>query len=387
MKILVISHPCITAILQSFYADLEEETGASVTLVVPSRWGSQYRAGTSENHARWPSFRGRILRVNVFMPGDIPRHLYRTSFLKLMREEKPDVIYMNHEPYGFATAQVYLANLLTVRRPIGFYAAQNILKRYPLPIRLLERWVFRHSSFAFPVTQTALDILRTKGYQNAAEVLPLSLNPSLYHSYPEWASERRGQLGILPDSFVIGYVGRLVAEKGLGVLFSALEQLDGFPWTLVIVGAGPFEADLRSRAESSDRLRGRVHFMGYVPHDETPRWLGMFDVLALPSETRPNWKEQFGRVLVEAIACGTPVVGSDSGEIPHIINATGGGIVFPEGDVAKLAEALASLGQSPALRAELTRKGQEAVARLYDQRHLARIFATVLEAAVTRAQS
>jgi glycosyltransferase involved in cell wall biosynthesis len=82
-----------------------------------------------------------------------------------------------------------------------------------------------------------------------------------------------------------------------------------------------------------------------------------FDVLALPSRTTTTWVEQFGRVLVESMSCGVPVVGSDSGEIPWVINSTGGGLVVPEGDVVALRDALVRLRDSPALRRELADRG------------------------------
>ena len=81
-------------------------------------------------------------------------------------------------------------------------------------------------------------------------------------------------------------------------------------------------------------------FTGYIPHDEAARYLASFDVLVLPSETQPNWKEQFGRVVIEAMACGTPVVGSDSGAIPRLIESTGGGLIFHEGVPQHLADQL-----------------------------------------------
>ena len=56
------------------------------------------------------------------------------------------------------------------------------------------------------------------------------------------------------------------------------------------------------------------------------------DVLVLPSRTTPTWAEQFGKVLCEALLCGTPVIGSSSGEIPWVVTTTGGGLVYPEGD-------------------------------------------------------
>ncbi len=381
MKILVVSHACVTAVLQSFYADLERELGWTVTLVTPARWRTQYRAAETTPDERWPGFAGSIRRVDVIRPGDIPRHIYRTTFWAMLREERPDAIYMHHEPYGFATFQMYLANLIAGKKPIGFYAAQNILKRYPWPVRILESAIFRASSFAFPVTASALEVLRVKGYRGAAEVLPLALDPEVYHASTEWEEERRRELGIGPERFVVGYVGRLVEEKGLGVLLSALEQMDQ-PWDLVLVGAGPYEEELRRRAGAIDG--GRVHFVGYVPHDEAPRWMGMFDVLALLSETRGNWKEQFGRVLLEAMACGTPVLGSDSGEIPQVIRETGGGLVVPEGDVARTAEALQKLASSAELRRTLVERGQVSVERMYDQRVLVRRFAEVIEEAAIR---
>ena len=162
MKILVVSHACCTAINQSFYADLEAETGCRVSLVIPSRWSNQY--GITDTSARWSGLQGDIKRINVFRPGNIPSHFYRTWFIALLLQQKPDAIYVHQEPYGLSTFQVCMANYLTGKRPIGFYAAQNILKTYPPPIRQMEKWVFQQSRFALPVTQSALDLLRVKGY-------------------------------------------------------------------------------------------------------------------------------------------------------------------------------------------------------------------------------
>jgi glycosyltransferase involved in cell wall biosynthesis len=382
MKLLVVSHSCFTSVNQSFYADLEEETGWSVTLVVPSSWKTEY--GVNGGSALWPGFRGGIRRLDVLFPGDIAKHLYRHRFTSLLRVENPDAIYVHHEPYGLATAQVYLANQLTRNLPIGFYAAQNILKRYPFPIPQMEQWVFRNSSFAFPVTHGAFDVLRKKHYESVAEILPLSVNLALYRTDPARTIQQRHMLGISSERIVFGYVGRLVAEKGIGTLLSALELLQDVPWDLLLVGSGPLEEELRERVMRMGSKGDRVKFIGYVPHEEAPRWLALFDVLILPSETRANWKEQFGRVLVESMACGTPVIGSDSGEIPHIIEITGGGLVFPEGNAFALAEALRRLAQSAELRASLAAHGQRSVASLYDQRRLVGKFASVIEAAVSK---
>jgi glycosyltransferase involved in cell wall biosynthesis len=92
-------------------------------------------------------------------------------------------------------------------------------------------------------------------------------------------------------------------------------------------------------------------------------------VLVLPSRTTSQWKEQFGRVLIEAMACETPVVGSSSAEIPRVIG--GAGLVFPEGDVAALGHQLSVLYENPGTRAELGAKGRDRVLERFTHRQIA----------------
>src|SRR5260370_35099434 len=94
------------------------------------------------------------------------------------------------------------------------------------------------------------------------------------------------------------------------------------------------------------------------------------DVFVLASLTRPNWKEQFGRVLVEAMACGTTVIGSRSGEIPHVIGDAG--LLFQEGNVQELASCVRQLLDDPALSAQLAAKGRQRVLEHYTQERIAR---------------
>jgi glycosyltransferase involved in cell wall biosynthesis len=93
------------------------------------------------------------------------------------------------------------------------------------------------------------------------------------------------------------------------------------------------------------------------------------DVLVLPSISRPNWKEQFGRVLVEAMACGVPVVGSTCGEIPNVVGDAG--LLFPEGDVAGLRDCLARLQADAELGARLAEAGRARVAERFTQQRIA----------------
>jgi glycosyltransferase involved in cell wall biosynthesis len=381
MKLLVVSHACVTPVNQSFFADVAEQTGWDVELVIPSFWDSEYKSNVQAS--RWKDFRGAIHTIPVWKAGNIPLHLYKQTMIGLLRKVRPDVIYVHHEPYGLATAQVYLANKMVDDRPIGFYGAQNILKNYPLPFRWFERWVLRGSAFSFPVTEGALEVVRHKGYTGAAEVLPLAIDRGVYYPRKEWAAAKRVELGIGEDEFVMGYLGRLVEEKGLVAMLHAAATLQGRRWRCILVGSGPLEASLRATAVTLG-IEEHVLFVGFVPHEEAPGWLSLFDVLILASETRPNWKEQFGRVILEANACETAVIGTESGEIGNVIRNTGGGVIVPEADVAALGSAMLELAEDPQRTRQFALQGAAAVAEKYDQAYLASRFITSIRHAAKR---
>jgi glycosyltransferase involved in cell wall biosynthesis len=168
--------------------------------------------------------------------------------------------------------------------------------------------------------------------------------------------------------FTIGYVGRLIEAKGPDVLLRAVAGLPG-SWRLCIAGAGPRRARLTSLARQLG-LADRVSFDPSVSSTDVPRYLNGLDALVLPSLTRPNWKEQFGRILIEAMACGVPVVGSDSGEIPGVVGEAG--LLFPEGDIQALRSQLSRLLDAPALREDLSKRGRARVLAKFTQACIAR---------------
>jgi glycosyltransferase involved in cell wall biosynthesis len=152
----------------------------------------------------------------------------------------------------------------------------------------------------------------------------------------------------------------LVESKGVLDLLDAVRRLEA-PIELLLIGNG----EIRDRLEGEPVPGSKVRILDTLSHDQMPSGYAQLDVLVLPSHTTPTWKEQFGRVIVEALWCGVPVVGSDSGEIPWLIELTGGGLVFPEGDRELLAERLRRLRAQPGLREELATNGRAAVERLF----------------------
>ena len=328
---------------------------------------------------RWSGFEGQLIGRPVLASGNVPLHVYRARLAPIFREVRPDAVYVHHEPYGAATAQIYRANARTVQAPIGFFTWQNIEKEYPIPFRYTEPWVYRQSAFAISGSASARGVLRAKGYDGPIDIGPAGIDPAIFFRQDSDAGSR-AEVGAQHGDLLLGCVGRLVPEKGLLTLLDALAQCRDLPIRLALIGNGPQAEELDRRTRDLG-LQNQVVRRGYVPHTDIARYLATFDVLTIPSETQPNWKEQFGRVIIEAMATGTPVLGSDSGEIPHLIARTGGGWSVPERSADDLAAMLQHIVASPDERRDRAAAGHDYVHSTYTHAALARSFADTVRAA------
>jgi glycosyltransferase involved in cell wall biosynthesis len=349
-----------------------ERRGHEVTIVLPANWRQEYFRGRIRP-ARLRGFDGQLITLRVWKPGSIPLHGYVASPTATLRRVKPDIVYIDQEPYSVAAFQWAIG----VRRtglPALFYTNQNIVKRYPYPFRWTERFVWNSTRGSVVVSEEAGRVLRCRGYRGPLHVVPYSVDLSSFQPVPR-DDLLAAELGL--RRCVIGYFGRLVPEKGVGVLLEAFGRLvDQSSTSLLVVGSGPLEAAVRSQP-------GAVLVPGVGPGN-VARYLNLVDVLAVPSLTTPRWKEQFGRVIIEALACGVPVVGSQSGEIPHLLASTGGGLVVPEGDADALAAALHLVTHDKELRATYAHRGREAVVSSYSTQHRASRLEAILTEAMAR---
>jgi glycosyltransferase involved in cell wall biosynthesis len=110
-------------------------------------------------------------------------------------------------------------------------------------------------------------------------------------------------------------------------------------------------------------LNDRVKIISALPPADLVTVMNAIDALVLPSRSVRTWKEQFGRVIIEAHACATPVIGSGSGAIPEVVGV--GGLIFPEGDSASLSACIIRLLNDPDLRRKLGAIGQRRVHEHY----------------------
>ena len=297
------------------------------------------------------------MEVPVYWPhGKIdPHRVVFRSTLTAMRRFRPDIVHCEQEQEGLMAAQVALARFLFARRaPLILYSWQNILRKRSLPVLAICRYALHAAQHILCASTGAENVLRVQGYKGGTTVAPMfGIDTRYFHRQPDKRAAWRTQHQFSDDVCLIGYAGRLVPEKGISVLLYAVAKTQRT--RLVIVGSGPEEGGLRQLAQDLN-LGERCLFQQNVLYDQVAGVLSALDVLVLPSRTTNHWKEQFGRVLTEAMACETAVVGSDSGAIPEVIGAAGR--IFPEGDSATLATILQELADHPAHRMTLAQQGK-----------------------------
>ncbi len=353
MRVVMLSKALVVGAYQLKLRELAARPGVELTAVVPPSWRDGRHTQPLE---RVPASGYRLVVTPIAWNGRFHLHYY-PYLPRLLRHLRPDVLHIDEEPYNLATFLALRAGRRVGARTL-FFSWQNLRRDYPPPFRWLERYAYSHADAAIAGTEAAAAVLRDKGYAGELAVIPqFGVDPEEFAPHPPEGSH----------PFTIGYAGRLVEDKGLRVLLDALGMLQG-SWRLAVRGSGPLHNEIVDWfAERS--LSDRLDLAEHVPSSEMPAFMNSLDLLVLPSLTRPNWKEQFGRVLVEAMACGVAVVGSDSGEIPEVIGE--GGRIFREGQPEALAALIAELRVDAPRRRSLGRAGRERVLARYTQARIA----------------
>jgi glycosyltransferase involved in cell wall biosynthesis len=354
----MVSKACLVGAYQRKLEELAALPGMELTVVVPPYWRDE-RGLVELEREHTEGY--ELLVEPMALNGHFHLHFY-PQLGRQVRRVQPEIMHIDEEPYNLATAHALWLARRSGARSL-FFSWQNIQRRYPWPFRLLERYVLPGVDYAIAGNQESGRVWRAKGYHGPLAVIPqFGVDPEIMA--PATGGQRLQSVG---RGFIVGYVGRLVEEKGVDLLLEALAGLEG-TWRAYVLGSGPQRDALQAQSRHLG-LSHRVSFDEWIPSSQMPNYYRQLDVLVLPSRTRPNWKEQFGRVLVEAMACGVPVVGSDSGEIPNVIGEAG--LIFPEGDSARLRQHLANLLRDTDLRAELARRGRERVLAKYTHAQVA----------------
>ncbi len=346
MRILLISH----SYTDPGYWDKLDALGRRVDLavVMPQAWRGYLHPAApvppSGHGAPWKQY-----RLKATWQGLAFRYLYDPRQLdQVLAEFRPDLVHVEEEPESLSMLQVSL-----LRRRYGFrlvfFSWENVHpQRLGWPVR---RVTFGSADAGIVGNRAAVERCERLGFRK-----PLALIPQYgFDVAPQPVGVAAEHLSAMRGRFVVGYAGRLVAEKGLRTLAEATRNLPDTE--LLIAGSGPIEAELARQPH--------VTLLGVLQRRDMDRFWQGIGLLVLPSLTTPRWAEQFGRVLVEAMGRGLPVIGSSSGAIPEVIGDAG--LIFPEGDAPALAAAIQRIRDSAALRGEMIARGLERARRCYSQ--------------------
>jgi glycosyltransferase involved in cell wall biosynthesis len=342
VKVLTIAHNAVAGSNRRRTEALSKLPDVEVSLLTPRWWFEEGRRIEVPHSAPW-----RVGRT-VFT-GNGTRHVYVTGLIQAIRKTQPDVIDLFEEPFSLVALQtLLLRDLLAPRAAFVFYSAVNVQREWRWPYRAIERLILRRADGAHAPNQDVPRILRARAFLGRPlSVIPLGVDDARF------AAAEPSSLPGIPTPR-IGFVGRLEPVKGLDELLDAFQLLTTSA-SLVIAGEGSEKGRLMPRL----RALG-VHVLPPVSYENMPAVLKGLDVLVLPSVTiLPLHREQFGRVLVEAMAAGVPVVGSSSGAIPEVIGDAG--LVVPERDARALAQAIQRLLTEPGLRQTLVERGRQRV--------------------------
>ncbi|MBI5700909.1 glycosyltransferase family 4 protein [Candidatus Saganbacteria bacterium] len=339
-KVLFIWHAAVVETYQKYIAELAEHNDLEITLLMPKGnvEGSRYVEAFIPKNAKY-----KIIVGYLFYPKDILIGFYPLLPYYLFKV-KPDIIHMFEEPWHNIAAYMDLwSSIICPKAKLIFQTFQNQVEEYQKSWIRTQNWTFKRSSAAIACAEEMKDVLLHWGYKKPIHVVYPGIETKLFS--PQDPARIKDKLGL--KEFTIGYFGRMIKEKGIEDLIAACKKL-AFHYKLMFIGNGPDREYFKSIAQNAT-------FIDAVTPNEINEYYSALDVFVLPSRTTKNWKEQFGRVLVEAMLCGVPVIGSSSGEIPKVIGNAG--LVFKEKDPNDLALKITSIRQDPGLARSLTTNG------------------------------
>ncbi|MFH1643632.1 MAG: glycosyltransferase family 4 protein [bacterium] len=367
MKVLVISHTYIAKINREKWKVLaKQQPDLNLKVVFPDNWPDVLFELNSGNSNEDNLKNCEFISLPAFNTGnEILYGFYPKKLIKILKIFKPDLIHVEQGDNAFSYFQtILLSKIFSPKSKFSFFTWINwkpkTSLKYKLFWTLIERFNRFFSNGAIVGNEDAQRLLKQKTFSKPVMVLP--------------------QLGVDQNFFVpssklnnkyIGYVGRIEIEKGVLNLVDAFEKVspDFSEWKLLFVGNGGARKNLYSYVLSK-KLEHNVEFKDSVNHENVVSVLQSLDILVLPSYDTQMWREQFGHILIEAMSCNVPVIGSTGGEIANVISDAG--LVFEQKNVEQLSSCLKRLMQDDNLREELGEKGFKRVQEHFSHQAVAK---------------
>jgi len=357
MKALICWHGAVESAYRKLFDEIAN-LGVEVSLIAPSEWTEGGRRQRLTPGAA--GYDITVLRaafkdhIRAFFYPNVPGIIRKASVFR------PDIIHVMEEPFSLA-AYEFLRIKKLFARPAKtiLYSFENIDIRQRFPYSVFQSYNLDNADAIVVVPEESMPLWRKRGFRGKISTIGLGVDSGFYRKVPKERAFEALKTGP-NDIFTVGYAGRVVKEKGIETLVEAqgILKKDNLTCRLLIAGSGDdkYKSSLIKRSADLG-VGGLISYLGPLSQKDLPYFYSAIDALTLASLTTPGWKEQFGRTLIEAMACETPVIGSSSGEIPNVIGEAG--LVFKEGDATELAERIKRLMTDVVLRKGLSRKGLE----------------------------
>jgi glycosyltransferase involved in cell wall biosynthesis len=375
MKLLVVGQSYVAAFLQGKYVAMKRlDAQLQLRLVVPHEVKHVFMTYRPEIHPELEAQDVVALPARLNQ-SHMTRFLHPMRLSKLLKTFNPDHIHIEEDPHSFSGVEtVFLARRICPRATLSFFVWDNLAREPYFPLNIIKKVLTRYSlnrcSMVICGNTEGQDLLKkVKGYHGPSQVLPqVGLDPDEYTE--PLPAGLPAELGKTDDTPLVGFLGRMVPEKGVLLLLEALFRLRALPWKLLLVGNGPLRNEILTRWQNAfgERLIAREA----IPHRVVSQYLRCLDIFVLPSYGIPKWKEQFGLTLAQAMMAGVACIGSSSGAIPEVMGP--GGLVFKENDVDSLTEVLKKMLESKDLRKELGEKGQTFALQRYTNTAVATLY-------------
>jgi glycosyltransferase involved in cell wall biosynthesis len=360
LRVLIISHAYVVGVNQGKLKAIADTGKVELALLAPSNWKALEWNRFLPLETPYPEI--RIYSAPVWFTGKVGAHLYPPWKLwQVINDFQPDLIQVEEEIFSLCALEVAIWAKLD-KKPMVVFGWENQQRSLPLPRQWVRNFVMDATNLYIAGNQDGAVVMGNWGYTRLIEVMPqMGVDTVLFS--PQTLQSNNNE-------FNIGFLGRLVPEKGVDLLFTAVSQLrqQGLNCRITICGSGSSEASLRQMA-AKQKIADIVTWKGAVRHEQAPKEISNFDVLVLPSRTIATWKEQFGHVIIEAMAMGIPVVGSSCGEIPNVIAHPD--LIFPEEDATALAVILKRAIANPDWRQAMSNYGIDRVQKYYSHERIA----------------
>jgi len=341
MKVLYVWHGAVEKGYRKIFSEFVKR-GVNLVVITANRWfeAAKFQSfefcETDKDYEIYPLATVFTNHIRAFF------YLNKFKIIKILLRHKPDIVYINEEPYSTASFMlIVLTKMFSPKSKIIIQSAENIFKRHPFPFNVFEKFSLNNIDALCVVPTEGIELYRRKGFKGEIFKVSYFVDVDKFFRVPkEEVVKRIPELSF--DGLKIGFVGRISEQKGIDTVVGAIKYLkdkgkDKIRFFVVGKEEPEYFSFLKSKIEEYS-LENNVKFLGHFGYDELLYFYNSIDCLVLPSRTKSWLKEQFGRVIVESMACGTPVIGSDSGEIPIVIDNPE--LTFKENDYISLANIL-----------------------------------------------